>query len=215
VILVPDRWEMIMPRTDREIAHDIAEELRWDPGIDATGIRVAVKRGIVTLAGAVGSQIDKYEAEQLAKRIAGVFAVVNDIEVLPPAGGAPLPASHGNIRATVCAGWITLEGTAESIGQRQAAEDAVRRIKGVKGVTNLVAVKSVAPPDAKAVKRKIEEALRRSAEIRANSIQVESRDGRIVLTGTVRSWIEREEAERAARAAPGVADVEDCIVVCP
>jgi osmotically-inducible protein OsmY len=124
-----------------------------------------------------------------------------------------LPFSYKNIKVGVKDGWVTLEGEVEWNYQREAAEKAVSRIKGVKGVSNFIQVKPrVAPTD---IKRKIEEAFRRSAEIDASRITVETEDGVVILRGTVRSWAEREEAERAAWAAPGVKRVENLIVVSP
>jgi osmotically-inducible protein OsmY len=216
-------------RSDEEIKRDVEDELKWDPDLDATDIAVAVKDGVVTLTGFVKSYTDKYEAEAAAKRVAGVQAVANDIEVrLPSTDERPdpdiardavtairsqLPISADNIKIVVKNGWITLEGEVEWNYQRQAAENAVRRIKGVKGVSNLIELKPQVAPDE--VKKKIMEAFRRNAELDANRIQVEARGGEVVLKGTVRSWIEREEAERAAWSAPGVVKVIDQIVVAP
>ena len=216
-------------RSDGEIEKDVKAELEWDPDLDATDIAVSVKKGVVTLAGFVKSYTDKYEAEAAAKRVAGVVAVANDIEVRMPsvderpdpdiareaaaAIKSQLPISSENIKIIVKNGWVTLEGEVEWQYQRQTAENVVRRIKGVKGVSNTILLKPRAEPTE--VKRKIQEALRRSAEVDANRIEVEARGGEVILKGTVRSWIEREEAERAAWAAPGVTKVEDRIVVSP
>ena len=216
-------------RSDGEIEKDVKAELEWDPDLDATDIAVSVKKGVVTLAGFVKSYTDKYEAEAAAKRVAGVVAVANDLEVRMPsvderpdpdiareaaqAVKSQLPISSENIKIIVKNGWVTLEGEVEWQYQRQTAENIVRRIKGVKGVSNTILLKPRAEPTE--VKRKIQEALRRSAEVDANRIEVEAHGGEVVLKGTVRSWIEREEAERAAWAAPGVTKVEDRIVVSP
>jgi osmotically-inducible protein OsmY len=216
-------------RSDSEIEKDVKAELEWDPDLDATDIAVSVKNGVVTLTGFVKSYTDRYEAETAAKRVAGVVAVANDIEVRMPsvderpdpeiardaaaAVKSQLPISSENIKIIVKNGWVTLEGQVEWQYQRQTAEKVVRRIKGVKGVSNTILLKPRAEPTE--VKRKIQEALRRSAEVDANRIEVEARGGEVVLKGTVRSWIEREEAERAAWAAPGVTKVEDRIVVSP
>ncbi|MEA2911865.1 MAG: hypothetical protein QOJ15_3946 [Bradyrhizobium sp.] len=216
-------------RSDSEIEKNVKAELEWDPDLDATDIAVSVKNGVVTLTGFVKSYTDRYEAETAAKRVAGVFAVANDIEVRMPsvderpdpdiareaaaAIKSQLPISSENIKIIVKNGWVTLEGEVEWQYQRQTAENVVRRIKGVKGVSNTILLKPRAEPTE--VKRKIQEALRRSAEVDANRIEVEARGGEVVLKGTVRSWIEREEAERAAWAAPGVTKVEDRIVVSP
>jgi osmotically-inducible protein OsmY len=220
--------EAIM-RSDAEIERDIEEELQWDPDLDATDIAVSVKSGVVTLAGFVKSYTDKYEAESAAKRVAGVIAVANDIEVRMPsvderpdpdiardavaAIKSQLPISSEHIKIVVKNGWVTLEGQVEWQYQRSTAENSVRRIKGVKGVNNLILLKPRAEPSE--IKRKIQEAFRRNAEIDANRITVEAHGGEVILKGTVRSWIEREEAERVAWSAPGVIKVEDRIIVSP
>jgi osmotically-inducible protein OsmY len=220
--------EVIM-RSDSEVERDVKDELAWDPDLDATDIAVSVKKGVVTLTGFVKSYTDKYEAEAAAKRVAGVVAIANDIEVrLPSVDERPdpeiardavaaiksqLPISSEKIKVVVKNGWITLEGQVEWQYQRSAAENAVRRIKGVKGVINSVQLKPHTEPSE--IKRKIQEAFRRNAEVDANRIVVEADGGVVTLKGTVRSWIEREEAERAAWAAPGVTSVVDQIVVSP
>jgi osmotically-inducible protein OsmY len=218
--------EAIM-RSDSEIERDVREELKWDPDLDASDIAVSVKNGVVTLAGFVKSFTGKYEAEAAAKRVAGVTAVANDIEVRMPsvderpdpeiardavaAIKSQLPISSEHIKIVVKNGWVTLEGQVEWQYQRQTAEVAVRRIKGVKGVSNLIQLKPRARPDE--IKKKIEEAFKRSAEVDANRIMVETNGSEVVLKGTVRSWVEREEAERVAWSAPGVTKVSDQIIV--
>jgi osmotically-inducible protein OsmY len=171
-----------------------------DPNIDPTDIAVAVKNGVVTLTGFVRSYGQKYEAEKAAKRVAGVVGLANDLEVrLPGVDERPdpdiardavaaiksqLPASE-QIKVTVNNGWVTLEGEVEWHYQQQSAEKSVRRLKGVKGVSNLIQLKpSVSPAE---VKRKIEEAFRRSAEIDAHRVTVEASNGTITLKGAVRS----------------------------
>jgi osmotically-inducible protein OsmY len=124
-----------------------------------------------------------------------------------------LPISSENIKVIVKDGWVTLEGTVEWQYQKNTAETAVRRLKGVRGVTNSILLKPRAEPSN--IKRKIQEAFKRSAEVDANRIAVEANGSEVILKGTVRSWIEREEAERVAWAAPGVTKVEDRIVVSP
>ena len=216
-------------KSDSEIKKDVEAELQWDPDVDATDIAVTVKNGVVTLAGYASSYSQKFQAERDVKRVAGVVGVANDIEVRIPALdqrpdpeiardavnalSTQLPFSSKNMKVTVDNGWITLEGEAEWYFQRERAEEAVRFVKGAKGVTNMIEVKpKVAPSE---IKRKIEEAFKRSAEVDANNIQVETTDGQVTLKGTVHSWFEREEAERAAWAAPGVRKVEDRITVRP
>jgi osmotically-inducible protein OsmY len=216
-------------RTEADIERDVKEELKWDPDLDATDIAISVHDGVVTLAGFTKSYTDKYEAEAAAKRVAGVVGVANDIEVrLPALDERPdpdiardavaaikshLPISSERIKVVVKNGWVTLEGQAEWQYQRNTAETSVRRIKGVKGVTNSIVLKPRAEPNE--IKKKIQEAFKRNAEVDANRITVEANGSEVILKGSVRSWIEREEAERAAWAAPGVTKVEDRIVVSP
>jgi osmotically-inducible protein OsmY len=216
-------------RTDAEIERDVKEELKWEPDLDATDIAVSVKDGVVALTGFAKSYIDKYEAENAAKRVAGVVGIANDLEVRLPAVDerhdpdiardaaaaikSQLPISSENIKIVVKNGWVTLEGTVEWQYQRSTAETAVRRIKGVKGVTNVILLKPRAEPSE--IKKKIQDAFKRNAEVDANRITVEANGSEVVLKGTVRSWFERQEAERAAWAAPGVTKVEDRIVVSP
>ena len=173
-------------RTDDDIKRDVELELEWEPDIDAKNIAVKVSDGVVTLTGFVPSYSDKYEAERVAKRLRGVKAVANDIEVKLATGSErpdpdiardavdklkrDLPYSSQNIKVTVRQAWITLEGDVDWDFQRRSAEAAVRNVKGVKGVINLIHIKErVSTSD---VKQKIEEALKRSAEIDANRITV-------------------------------------------
>jgi osmotically-inducible protein OsmY len=216
-------------RSDREIERDVREELNWDPDLDADDIAISVKDGVVTLAGFTRSYSDRLEAEHAAKRVAGVHAIANDIEVrLPSIDQRPdpdiardavaslkaqLPLSHEKIKVVVKDGWLTLEGTVEWQYQKTTAENAVRKVKGVKGVTNVISLKpKVEPTD---IQRRIQEAFKRNAEVDANRIAVETHGSEVILKGTVRSWIEREEAERVAWSAPGITRVDDRIVVSP
>jgi osmotically-inducible protein OsmY len=215
-------------KSDSEIERNVEAELKWDPDIDATDIAVSVKDGVVHLAGFVRSYAQKRHAEKDAKRVAGVVGVANDIEVRLPiihrrpdpkiardviaAIRSELPYVAEKIKVTVQDGWVTLEGELEWHFQRERAEEAAYRPKGVKGVTNNIHLgpRLAAPED---IKIKIEEALKRSATIDASRISVETKGGKVILKGTVRSWVEREEAERSAWAAPGVIEVDNQITV--
>jgi osmotically-inducible protein OsmY len=216
-------------KSDSEIERDVREELQWDPDLNAEDIAVSVEDGVVALAGFTPSYTDRLEAEGAAKRVAGVLGVANDIEVrLPAIDQRPdpdiardavaalrsqLPISYDRIKVVVKDGWLALEGTAEWQYQRSAAESAVRNVKGVKGVTNVVTVAPKARPAD--IQKKIQEAFKRNATVDANRITVETDGSEVILKGSVRSWIEREEAERVAWSAPGVTMVEDRIVVNP
>jgi osmotically-inducible protein OsmY len=214
-------------RLDSDIKRDVEDELRWDPDIDATDIGVAVHNGVVTLTGFVRSYAQKTEAESAAKRVAGVVGLANDIDVrLPTIDQRPdpdiardavaalkseLPYSSEKLKVVVKNGWLTLEGMAEWNYVRERAQTAVRRIRGVTGVSNSIALKpTVAPHE---IRRKIEDAFRRSAELDASRVTVEANGSEVVLRGTVRSWAERQEAERAAWAAPGVTNVDNRITI--
>jgi osmotically-inducible protein OsmY len=216
-------------RLDSDIRRDVEDELRWDPDIDATDIGVAVHNGVVALTGFVRSYAQKTQTERDAKRVAGVVGVANDIEVrLPAIDQRPdpdivrdaasalkteLPYSAENIKVIAQNGWLTLEGVVEWNYARERAATAVRRVRGVKGVTNSITLKpKVAPSE---IRRKIEDAFRRSAEIDASRITVEANGSEVILRGTVRSWAERTEAERAAWAAPGVIKVDNRIAISP
>jgi osmotically-inducible protein OsmY len=216
-------------RSDSDIRRDVEDELRWDPEIDPTDIAVSVNNGVVTLIGFVRSYPERHLAEAATKRVAGVLAVANDLQVrLPDMDQRPdpeiardaiaqikneLPYAWENIRVVVKNARLTLEGEVEWNYQRDRAEAAVRRVRGVESVTNAIEVKPrVAPTE---IRRKIEDALRRAADIDATHVTVETNASEVILRGTVRSWAEREEAEKAAWAAPGVARVDNRIIISP
>jgi osmotically-inducible protein OsmY len=216
--------------TDIEIERDVKAELQWDPRVDATDIAVSVRDGVVTLAGFVRQYGDKYAAETATKRVAGVVAVANDIEVrLPTKDQRPdpaiardavaaiksrLPSSWEGIKVVVRDGYINLEGEVEWQYQSETAEAAVRWVPGVRGVSNLIKIRPRAAPPHE-VKRRIEDALKRHAEIEARHIVVETNGSEVILKGVVRSPAERDQAVRVAWSAPGVTKVDDRIVVEP
>jgi osmotically-inducible protein OsmY len=215
--------------SDVELQREVMNELKFEPSVDAAHIGVAVNDGIVTLTGHVSSFAEKYAAENAAKRVYGVKAVANQIDVKLPGSSlrtdeeiaaAAVNALKSNIlvpaekiKVTVSKGWITLEGEVEWRYQRDAAENAVRYLPGVKGLFNLITIKPRVTPTE--VKAKIDEALKRNAEMDARRIHVEVQGGKVILRGTVRSWAEKQEAELEAWGAPGVYSVENLITVQP
>ena len=187
--------------SDADIQKDILAELKWEPSLRNDDVGIAVRDGVVTLAGFVDSYADKWKAERVASRVKGVKAIANDLEVkLPSSSQRPDPdiartavnalewnilVPHDRIKVKVEKGWVTLEGDVEWYYQKEEAERAVRSLTGVKGVSNLIMVRAQpAPSD---VKRKIREALQRGAQFDADRITVETQGGRVILRGTVRS----------------------------
>jgi len=213
-------------KSDAQLKSDVEAELRWEPSVHAEQIGVLVKSGVVELDGHVGSYYEKWAAERAALRVSSVKALASEIKVeLSPSATrtdediARVAKNHldwdysvpDTVKVQVTDGWVTLKGTAEWRYQRDEAERVVRPLVGVKGVYNDITVTpKVSAID---VKVKIENALKRSAETDAEHIKVDTSDGKVTLKGTVSSWAEREEAERAAWAAPGVTKVEDLITV--
>jgi osmotically-inducible protein OsmY len=215
--------------TDNDIQKDILAELKTEPDLRDDDIAVGVRDGVVTLAGFVDSYADKWRAERVVSKVRGVKAVANDVEVkLPSHARRPDPelaraavnalqwnilVPHDKIQVIVEDGWITLKGEVPWFYQREEAERAVRNLAGVKGVSNLITV--ALSPTPTNVKQRITESLRRAAQFDADRITVEVQDHRAILRGTVRSYTEMLDAERAARKAPGITEVENHLTVDP
>jgi osmotically-inducible protein OsmY len=215
--------------TDDNLAQSVRSAFEWEPSLDASDIAVSVEQGIVTLRGYVGSFAQKVMAEQAALRVYGVRAVANDIDVhvlsgfqrtdteIAQAAVAALTwntmVPNDRVTVTIADGWLTLNGMVDWQYQKDAAARTVRDLRGVKGVANHIVVQPLATSID--VEGKIEAALRRAASIDARRIEVTADDGTVILSGTVHSWAERREAERAAWAAPGVTHVDDRLAVIP
>lgn len=214
-------------KTDAQLRTDIFEELKWEPSIRESEIAVAVKDRVATLTGHVGSYAQKYAAERAAERVSGIRALADDLHVRLPSDRSrtdteiahavanaidwdvEIPAG---ITARVESGWVYLDGSVEWQYEKGAAERAVRYLTGVQGVTNRIVVKPIRVSKSE-VSRKIREALHRTAELDASRIRVEAQNGKVTLKGTVRTWAERTDAERAAWSAPGVTSVDDELTV--
>jgi len=212
---------------DKLLRKNILAELEWEPSLNAAGIGVAVENGIVTLAGHVHTYAEKLKAEQVTKRVRGVRAIAEELEVRPvhtrPHADDEIAKRALNmlnwdvmvpaedIQVKLQQGWLTLSGAVDWQYQRTAAEDDVRKLSGVLGVTNLVTIKPRAQGDD--LKERIEDALKRNAAIEAHNIKVDVTNGNVTLEGRVHGWHEREVLETAVWAAPGVKSVDDRVTV--
>jgi osmotically-inducible protein OsmY len=216
-------------KTDSELQRDVLDELKWEPSVNAAEIGVAAKEGVVTLNGQVPSYAERFHAEEAAKRVYGVKALVNELDVKLPGAARRtdediarsavsaltlnVSVPDEKIEITVSKGWVKLEGEVDWEFQKDSAERSIRYLPGVLGVSNLITVKPHVSPTE--VKKKIEEALKRAAEVDARRIGVEVNEGKVTLIGNVHSWLEKDEAVRAAWAAPGVHTVESRLTVSP
>lgn len=213
---------------DLQLRQDVLDELEYEPSVDAARIGAAVDEGIVTLTGHVGSYHEKLAALAAVQRLKGVRAIADEIEVRYPSDkktsddeiakratdilGWDTLVPAGAVRATVRGGWVTLAGNVDWYYQTKSAEEDVRKLSGVHGVINNIAITPrVAAGD---VKRKIEDALRRHAEIEAKAIRVTVRgNNEVVLEGSVDNWDQRYAVQNAAWSAPGVNAVEDLLTI--
>ena len=212
-------------KTDSDIKRDVEAELKWSPDLDEKDIAIKVNSGEVTLSGYARSYFEKYQAEGAVKRVKGVAAVANDLEVRPHTGATDpeiaraaiaaikfeLPLAWESIKPVVRQGQVTLEGTVEWHYQREGAENAVRRLNGVVSVFNSIVVKPRV--EAKDIKHNIENAFRRIAQIDADHIKVDTRGSDVTLRGEVRSWAERDQAQWTAWSAPGVTNVTNELTI--
>lgn len=214
-------------KTDAQVQKDVMDELKWQPSIQSPEIGVSVTDGIVTLSGSVDSYSEKRDAERAALRVEGVKGMVEDLEVDLPfdhkkddadIAKAAIDALRWDtmvpddqIKVKVENGWITAEGKVNWQYQKSAVRNALSHLTGVTGVTNLVAINpTVNPVD---VRKKITAAFDRNASIDASNIRVENIGDKVLLKGSVRSYAERLDAQRAAWNAPGVSQVENLLEV--
>jgi osmotically-inducible protein OsmY len=216
-------------KTDAELQHDVMDELKWEPTIRAAEIGVGVTDGVVTLSGYVDSFYKKWAAERAAARVFGVKAVAEELKVrLPSSLKRPdedlalavvnvlewnVLVPHDRIKVQVRDGLVTLSGEVDWGYQKFAAEDAVRYLMGVVWFNNQITVKPTVKPQE--LKDKIVSAFQRNALLDSRRITVETRGGKVILRGSVRSWGERAEAQWAAWAAPGISEVENNIIISP
>jgi osmotically-inducible protein OsmY len=218
-------------QTDEDIQREVLLELKWDAVIAPNEVGVAVKNGVVTLSGYVDTFTKKWAAERAALRVRGVKGVANEVEVrLPSTAERTDPeiteaaaralaldslVPEDAVKVAVSQGRVTLRGEVEWQYQRREAERVVRNLRGVRSVSNLITLRPRTGPSPDELRKKIEDALVRTAETDAENITVTTEGSKVILSGAVRSWAEAQEAERVAWRAPGVAEVENRIRLRP
>jgi osmotically-inducible protein OsmY len=214
-------------KTDEQIRQDVIDELTWEPTLKSSEIGVAVKDGIVTLSGQVDTYTKKIEAEKAVKRVKEVKGIAEDIIVKLPRSGKRTDMDiaesvirslkwntsipENSVKVKVEDGWVTLEGEVEWEFQKHRAGSIANNITGVKSVINIVAIRSHIKPHR--VKEEIRKALERSADIEADSIEIEVENDTVTLSGEARTWYERGEIERAAWKTPGISNVKNYITL--
>ena len=213
--------------SDKKLKQDVIDELNFEPSVDAADIGVAVEDGIVTLTGHVPTYAQKSTAEEVVRRVKGVKGIAEEIEVRPLGTGqtaddeiakravstigwiSSIP--EGAVQVKVQKGWVTLTGSVDWQYQRAAAADAVRALGGVLGVSNKIEIKEYA--STADIGKRIEDALKRNAEVEAKAISIKVTGSTVILEGKVRAWSERNAAVRAAWSAPGVRSVDSRIII--
>jgi len=216
-------------KTDSELKQDVLDELKWEASVNEPGIGVAVKDGIVSLSGVVNTYAEKMAAEKAAKRVLGVKAVVENVEVKISGDNKRTDVEIAQVALNnlkwdtmvpkkdifvkVENGWITLEGKVDWNYQKEAAKNAVQYLFGVRGVSNLIEIKT--PIQSDLVKESIKKTFERNAIIDAEKINVRVEGHKVFLTGTVQSWDEQKQANEAAWSAPGVWQVENNLEIKP
>jgi osmotically-inducible protein OsmY len=217
-------------KTDAQILREVADELKWDIRVEETDVGIEVDKGVVTLTGTVDSFAKQVAAEEAAYRVAGVLAVANDVQVRVPGSTVrndtdialavrnalawDVLVPEEQIRSTVSAGWVTLAGEVDTWSQREDAEHAIRRLVGVKGITNKLTI-TPRPVDTTAVRTCIEEALARQAEREVDRINLTLQNGTLVVSGPVHSMAKKRAVLGAAGHAPGVRIIEDHLRIDP
>lgn len=213
--------------SDLTLRQEILDELEWEPSVDAAHIGVVVDKGIATLSGHVSSYTEKLAAERAVTRVKGVTAIAENIEIRYPAAKRTaddqiakrvvdiinwqVSVPSDRIKVKVEKGWVTLSGEVDWHFQKADAEKSMRRLSGVMGIANLITLKPRV--EAKDVKKRIEDALKRNAEIEAQNIRVYVQGGKVTLDGKVDSWAERQRVENTVWSAPGVLSVDDRLSV--